>query len=82
MVKQRNARLADALGIKGAAVSDAPVTASASGMGEVDWAPELKDFAKANLAWVKVVEGTLGGFVKGGKQSMVLPHSKFSYRHR
>ena len=89
MVKQRNARLADALGIRtaagtaiaaeGAAAASGTrtPTGTASGMGEVEWAAELKEFAKANLAWVRVVEGTLSGFVKGGKQSMVLPHSMF-----
>ena len=90
MVKQRNARLADALGIRPAGATSptaehahghahGPAAAAragtASGMGEVDWAPELREFARANVAWVKVVEGTLGGFVRGGKQSMVLPHS-------
>ena len=66
-VRQRNARLADALGISPSREGKA---------GEVEWDSGLKDFAKANLGFVKVVEGTLEGFIKGGKTSMVLPYSE------
>lgn len=67
-VRQRNARLADALGITGP-----------SGRGsEVEWETELKGFAQANLGFVKMVEGTLDGFIKGTKGSLILPYSEFA----
>ncbi|KAK8847697.1 hypothetical protein IAR55_005556 [Kwoniella newhampshirensis] len=61
-VRQRNARLADALGIK------------ASERGQETYEEELKAFAAGNYGFVKMVEGTFEDFFKGTKQSMVLPH--------
>jgi transcriptional repressor NF-X1 len=66
-VRQRNARLADALGISSNREGKA---------GEVEWESGLKDFGRANLGFLKVVEGTLDGFIKSGKTSMVLPYSE------
>jgi transcriptional repressor NF-X1 len=71
MVKQRNARLADALGIK----SDAETGVRGN---EVEWTAEQRGFAASNAAWVRVVEGTLGEFFRGGKQSVILPQSEWS----
>jgi transcriptional repressor NF-X1 len=65
-IRQRNARLADALGISGNGPRGP----------EVEWDPELKKFAMANLAFIKVVEKTLDEFVKGTKGSMILPYSE------
>ena len=65
-VRQRNARLADALGIQ---PKDKPAE---------EWAPELKAFASANNGFVKVVESTFAEFFKGPRQTMVLPHSELT----
>ena len=64
-VRQRNARLADALGIQ-------PKERATE-----DWAPELRAFAAANNGFVRMVEGTFADFFKGTRQTMVLPHSAF-----
>jgi hypothetical protein len=69
LVKQRNARLAEALGIKGA-------EGRAGGGENVEWSAELKTFAQGNWAFVKVVETALADFMKGGKPSHILPQSK------
>lgn len=65
-IRQRNARLADALGI---------TSAGARGQ-EVEWEGESKSFAGANLGFVKMVEKTLDEFIKGTKSSMILPYSE------
>lgn len=65
-VRQRNARLADALGI-----SD-----TSSRGPEVEWEAGLKTFARANSAFVKMLEKTLGEFIKSAKSSMILPYSE------
>ncbi|WVW78077.1 hypothetical protein I302_100028 [Kwoniella bestiolae CBS 10118] len=62
-VRQRNARLADALGIK------------SSERGLEVYEDELKSFAAQNNGFVKMVESTFEDFVvKSTRQSMVLPH--------
>ncbi|WRT64459.1 uncharacterized protein IL334_001391 [Kwoniella shivajii] len=61
-VRQRNARLADALGIK----------PNERGLETYD--DELKNFATQNHGFVKMVEGTFDEFIAGARQSMVLPH--------
>jgi hypothetical protein len=66
MVKQRNARLADALGIK------------TEGRGETVWPEDLKAFATANHQFVKTVEATFRDFFSSSRQTLVLPHSEFS----
>jgi transcriptional repressor NF-X1 len=67
-IRQRNARLADALGIDSGRVSR---------VGVEDWSGEMKGFASANLGFIKVVEGTFKDFIEGGKQSLILPQSTF-----
>ncbi|WVR04892.1 hypothetical protein IAU60_001904 [Kwoniella sp. DSM 27419] len=67
-VRQRNARLADALGIK----------AAERGLETYD--DELKSFAASNHGFVKMVEGTFEDFFKGPRQSMVLPHMPIAKR--
>jgi transcriptional repressor NF-X1 len=69
-VKQRNARLAEALGIKGAE--------GRNGGDGIEWSGELKAFAAGNWAFVRMVETALADFMKGGKQSHILPQSKYS----
>ncbi|WWC59831.1 uncharacterized protein I303_102393 [Kwoniella dejecticola CBS 10117] len=61
-VRQRNARLAEALGIK------------PSEKGLEVYEDEIKNFASQNHGFVKMVEGTFEEFIKGARQSMVLPH--------
>ncbi|WWD00950.1 hypothetical protein V866_007888 [Kwoniella sp. B9012] len=61
-VRQRNARLADALGIK------------QNERGLEMYEDELKTFATQNHGFVKMVENTFEEFIKGTRQSMVLPH--------
>ncbi|WWC68275.1 uncharacterized protein I206_102198 [Kwoniella pini CBS 10737] len=61
-VRQRNARLAEALGIK------------PSERGLEVYEDELKSFASQNHGFVKMVETTFEDFIKGTRQSMVLPH--------
>ncbi len=63
LVKQRNARLADALGIK------------VEGRGEHVWPDDLKAFAAANSAFVLMVEGKFKEFFASSRQTMILPHS-------
>jgi transcriptional repressor NF-X1 len=70
MVKQRNARLADALGIK------------PEGRGEQVWPDDLKAFAISNHAFVKTVESTLRDFFASSRQTMILPHSEWTARLR
>ncbi|ORX35861.1 hypothetical protein BD324DRAFT_602357 [Kockovaella imperatae] len=67
-VRQRNARLADALGIQ-------PKEKPAE-----EWAPELKSFAIANHSFVKMVETTFSDFFKSSRQTMILPHMPLSKR--
>ncbi|WWD21791.1 hypothetical protein CI109_106279 [Kwoniella shandongensis] len=64
----RNARLADALGIK------------ANERGQEVYEDELKSFASGNHGFVKMVEGTFEDFLKGAKQSMILPHMPLAKR--
>lgn len=69
-VRQRNARLADALGIS-----------QKDGLGKgpaEEWSAELKSFAAPNLPFVKMVEGAFADFIKGARQSTILPHSKLT----
>ncbi|RSH92517.1 FKBP12-associated protein [Saitozyma podzolica] len=68
MVKQRNARLADALGIK------------PEGRGEQVWPDDLKAFAISNHAFVKTVESTLRDFFASSRQTMILPHTPIAKR--
>lgn len=68
-VRARNARLADALGISGG--KDGEKRGA-----EVEWEESLRAFATANVGFVKMVEGTLEGFIKGTRPSMVLPYSE------
>lgn len=63
MVRQRNARLADALGIQ----PKERVTE--------EWAPDLRAFASQNHSFVKTVEQTFKDFFAGTRQTMILPHS-------
>ncbi|GMK53524.1 hypothetical protein CspeluHIS016_0101100 [Cutaneotrichosporon spelunceum] len=63
MMRQRNARLADALGIK------QPVDRTLT-----EWPPELRSFASANLAFVKTVENSFRDFINGTRQTVILPH--------
>ena len=65
-VRQRNARLADALGIQ--QTKEPRMTE--------EWSSELKSFASANMGFVKMVEAVFGDFFEGSKQILVLPHSK------
>ncbi|WVQ98382.1 hypothetical protein IAU59_005505 [Kwoniella sp. CBS 9459] len=67
-IRQRNARLADALGIK------------ANERGQETYEDELKNFAAANHAFVKTVETTFEDFFKGPRQTMVLPHMPIAKR--
>ncbi|EIW70976.1 hypothetical protein TREMEDRAFT_11630, partial [Tremella mesenterica DSM 1558] len=62
LVRQRNVRLADALGIK----VDKEKT--------FDWSLELKSFASNNIGFVKMVEDTFAEFIKGTRSNMILPH--------
>jgi transcriptional repressor NF-X1 len=57
--------LADALGI------------NQGDRGLTEWTGELKEFATANLAFVKMVESTFKDFFAGQRQTQILPHSKF-----
>ncbi|ODO11918.1 hypothetical protein I350_00702 [Cryptococcus amylolentus CBS 6273] len=68
-VRQRNARLADALGIKQPGEKNTEV-----------YEDELKNFALGNHKFVKMVESTFEEFFKGPRQSMVLPHMPESKR--
>lgn len=63
MQRQRNARLADALGIK------APVDRT-----QADWPADLRSFAHSNAAFIKTVENTFKDFITGPRQTMILPH--------
>lgn len=63
MMRQRNARLADALGIK------QPVDRTLT-----EWPTELRQFATHNLAFVKTVETTFRDFINGTRQTVILPH--------
>ena len=63
MVRQRNARLADALGIQ-------PKERATE-----DWNGELKAFASQNQPFVRRVEQTFKEFFAGTRQTMILPHS-------
>ena len=63
-VKQRNARLADALGIKD---RDGP------GGAKFEWPVELRQFARDNHPFVLTVEKTLRDFFHGPKQAQILP---------
>ena len=65
LLRQRNARLADALGI-------VPTE-----RGLEEWSDELKGFAISNHAFVKTVEGTFKDFFASTRQTMVLPHSEY-----
>lgn len=69
LVRQRNARLADALGIK------SPVDRTLT-----EWAPELRAFARGNPQFVKTVESTFKDFVNGPRQTLVLPHMPLAKR--
>lgn len=66
-MRQRNARLADALGIKPGERNQ-----------EV-YEDELKTFAARNHKFVKMVETTFEEFFKGPRQMMILPHSKLTF---
>lgn len=63
MQRQRNARLADALGIK------SPVDRT-----QADWPADLRSFASANAGFIKTVEETFKDFINGARQTMILPH--------
>jgi transcriptional repressor NF-X1 len=67
-IKQRNARLADALGI------------NQGDRGLVEWNTDLKEFAAANLGFVKMVESTFKDFFAGQRQTLILPHMPPSKR--
>jgi len=67
-IKQRNARLADALGI------------NQGDRGLVEWNTDLKEFASANLGFVKMVESTFKDFFAGQRQTLILPHMPPSKR--
>ncbi|KAJ4489946.1 hypothetical protein J3R30DRAFT_3278404 [Lentinula aciculospora] len=64
-LKQRNARLADALGIK---------TGGTATLAEVTYSDELVAFARANLKFLTLVENILAEFVKSNRTKQVLPH--------
>lgn len=68
-MRQRNARLADALGIKPGERNQ-----------EV-YEDELKTFAVGNHKFVKMVETTFEEFFKGPRQMMILPHSELTFYH-
>ncbi|WVQ71133.1 hypothetical protein IAR50_000658 [Cryptococcus sp. DSM 104548] len=68
-VRQRNARLADALGIKQPGDKNAEA-----------YEDELRTFALGNHKFVKMVESTFEEFFKGPRQSMILPHMPSSKR--
>ncbi|KAF9266718.1 hypothetical protein L218DRAFT_921323 [Marasmius fiardii PR-910] len=65
-IAQRNARLADALGIK--------TDGRSASINAVTYNEELVSFAKANSKFLSVVENALAGFVNSGKKTQVLPH--------
>ncbi|ORY30230.1 hypothetical protein BCR39DRAFT_530107 [Naematelia encephala] len=67
-IKQRNARLADALGI-------APKERVTQ-----EWSEDMKTFAFANHAFVKMVEGTFRDFFQSTRQTAILPHMPQSKR--
>lgn len=67
-IKQRNARLADALGI------------NQGDRGLTEWNTDLKEFATANLGFVKMVESTFKDFFAGQRQTQILPHMPASKR--
>lgn len=67
-IKQRNARLADALGI------------NQGDRNQVEWNSDLKEFATANLGFVKMVESTFKDFFAGQRQTLILPHMPPSKR--
>jgi transcriptional repressor NF-X1 len=67
-IKQRNARLADALGI------------NQGDRGLTEWTSDLKEFATANLGFVKMVESTFKDFFAGQRQTQILPHMPPSKR--
>ncbi|KAL1408816.1 FKBP12-associated protein [Vanrija albida] len=69
MVRQRNARLADALGIK------QPVDRTLT-----EWTPELRTFARANPQFVIMVEQTFRDFFQGARQTLILPHMPVAKR--
>ncbi|ESK87323.1 shuttle craft like transcriptional regulator [Moniliophthora roreri MCA 2997] len=66
-VAQRNARLADALGINVASRSGA-------GGGEMTYNDELVAFARANMKFLGLVESAFAEFISSPKRSQVLPH--------
>lgn len=66
--RQRNARLAEALGIK-------PTEKS------VEYPVELKNFATINPAFVLTVEKAFAEFFMGPRQAMVLPHTPLPKRN-
>ncbi|RSH88401.1 FKBP12-associated protein [Apiotrichum porosum] len=63
MVRQRNARLADALGIK------SPIDRTLT-----EWSPDLKAFARQNHSFVLTVEQTFKDFILGARTTLILPH--------
>ncbi|KAF9075406.1 hypothetical protein BDP27DRAFT_1314952 [Rhodocollybia butyracea] len=62
-LKKRNARLADALGIK-----------PGGGAAEVTYSDELVSFARVNSKFLTLVEDALAEFVKSSRTKQVLPH--------
>jgi len=65
MVRQRNARLADALGIK------QPIDRTLT-----EWSPDLRAFARQNHPFVLTVENTFRDFIQSSRQTLILPHSE------
>ncbi|KAJ3752506.1 hypothetical protein EV360DRAFT_55073 [Lentinula raphanica] len=63
-IKKRNARLADALGIK---------PGEGGLLAEVTYSDELVAFARANSKFLKLVEDALADFVRSSKTNQVLP---------
>jgi transcriptional repressor NF-X1 len=48
--------------------------------GLVEWNTDLKEFASANLGFVKMVESTFKDFFAGQRQTLILPHMPPSKR--
>lgn len=73
-IAQRNARLAEALGID-------PNSQGKSERTMATYTPELVGFGKANYAFTKMVEGALADFVSSERQTHALPHMPEAKRH-
>ncbi|KAJ3909541.1 hypothetical protein F5879DRAFT_932516 [Lentinula edodes] len=65
-LKKRNARLADALGIK---------TGGSGILAEVTYGDDLVAFARANTKFLILVEEALADFVRSNRTKQVLPHT-------